>query len=87
MRDKIKWILLVLSTLCVCLTAVCCVVSFWKVKEADVRIKTLESQISELEHAQLEKEEPEMVLETGSESELQTEMETELPETQELPET
>lgn len=56
MRDKTKIMALVLSILCICVTAAVCMVSFSKVNEADEKLTMLESEIRQLENAQTETE-------------------------------
>lgn len=68
MGDKIKIVTLMLSILCIGITAVVCMVSFSKVNEADERITMLESEIRQLENVQVETEVPVHAVESESQS-------------------
>lgn len=76
MKDKTKIMALILSILCICVTGVICLVSFWKVKEADGRITALESEIQQLERTQMKTAESAFAAESESQSTQQTETES-----------
>lgn len=79
MKDKTKIVALILGILCICVTGAICLVSFWKVEEADDRLTALESEMLQLESAQMEtigavsEKVPESEKETDTEMESKTE--------------
>lgn len=82
MKDKTKIMALILSILCVCVTGAVCLISFWKVKEAEGRMTALESEMQRLESAEKETAAMTFVSETESGSAQETEEEQESePET------
>lgn len=92
MKDKTKIIALILGILCICISSVVCLASFLNAKEADERLTALESEMRQLESAQMEEkrgaipeEEPESSVRTAAEPE--SEKETTAAETEVVTET